>query len=131
MAEIRPLTRRQKLLRWGLWCGALGLWTAALVSKHAPRAVAVVVPHDYRFCIAKTGHVLGYMVLSILVGWLPVRMPLKIAWWLFLVFHAAATEFIQLFVPGRTGRIQDVGLDVIGLLLGQLVLYLFSLRRAR
>jgi len=36
----------------------------------------------------------------------------------FLSLHAAGTEYLQQFVPGRTGLISDVVIDHIGLLLG-------------
>ena len=124
MSETTGLpTRRQRVLHWSLWWLALAVWTWMLVSPQAPRAVEAVVPYQsMQFWVSKCGHVGGYLVLTILAGCLPVRRSFHIAWWLFLVGHACLTEWIQTFVPGRFGSIDDVGLDVLGITLGLLVL---------
>jgi VanZ family protein len=127
----KPATPRQKVLRWALWWLTLALWTGVLVSPQAPSVVASVVPSEFRFPVAKVGHVAGYTVLSLLVGFLPVRMAFKVVCWLFLVFHACLTEYIQLHVPGRTGSLRDVGLDVLGVTLGLTVLALWKVLRPR
>jgi VanZ family protein len=112
-----------KALRWGIWWLALGGWTALLVTTQAATVVATVVPdQDLRFWVAKTGHVFGYAILSVLAGYLPVRFGWRVAWWLFLVLHAGLTECIQLFVPGRYGSSRDVGLDLCGIMLGWVLL---------
>ena len=41
--------------------------------------------------------------------------------WLFGTIYAATDEFHQLFVPGRSGQMQDVMLDGVGCLLGCLI----------
>jgi hypothetical protein len=130
MADTNPpLTTAQTFFRWGLFCLALGVWTYLLLSARAPGAVATVVPADQRFLVAKTGHVAGYAVLAILVGFLPVRLSPRIAWWLFLVVHGGLTEYLQQFVPGRTASVRDVGLDVLGITLGLAVLLLWHRSR--
>ena len=60
----------------------------------------------------------AYAVAAILTGWL--HAPGSWRWFLlaFWFFHAGATEFGQLFVPGRSGSLRDVALDHIGLLIG-------------
>jgi VanZ family protein len=111
------------VLTWTLWWLALAGWTALLVTTQAAMVVATVVPDDdMRFWVAKTAHVCGYALLSVLVGNLPVRFGYRVAWWLFLVLHAGLTECIQLFVPGRTGSRRDVGLDLCGIMLGWVLL---------
>jgi VanZ family protein len=72
--------------------------------------------------VSKTAHVCGYALLSIFAGCLPVRVGWRVAWWLFLVLHAGLTEFIQLFVDGRSGTLRDVGLDLSGIMLGWVLL---------
>jgi VanZ family protein len=116
-------TSAHKFLRWAVWWLALAGWTALLVTTRSAAVVESVVPdQDLRFWVAKTAHVAGYTVLSVLVGCLPVRFGWRIAWWLFLVLHAGMTEFIQLFVEGRTGSLRDVGLDLCGIILGLVLL---------
>ena len=43
------------------------------------------------------------------------------------VFYAFTDEFHQLFVTGRTGQLMDVGIDMIGVLFGVMVFYVFGL----
>jgi VanZ family protein len=46
-----------------------------------------------------------------------------------LVLHGAATEWIQTFVPGRTGQLTDVLIDCAGIAVGLLAVRLWSRRR--
>jgi VanZ family protein len=129
--DHRTPTPRQNWLRWTLFVLALTVWTVLLLSPRAPLAVAAVVSPGYHFLVAKTAHVSGYALLAVLVGCLPVRWPLRVAWWLVLIFHAAATEYLQTFIPGRFGSWRDVGLDLVGLALGLATLWGWRyLRRA-
>jgi VanZ family protein len=76
---------------------------------------------NLRFYFSKTLHVAAYSLLAVLTAWL--RVPGRFRWLLmfFLAAHATTTEFIQQFVPGRTGRVADIGLDLIGIALGCVV----------
>lgn len=49
--------------------------------------------------------------------------------WVITVLYAATDELHQLFVPGRSGRIFDVGVDAAGALL--LLLVVFGISKAR
>lgn len=49
--------------------------------------------------------------------------------WSFCIFYAATDEFHQLFVPGRTGMLLDIGIDSLGALLSSLLL-LFLIQRS-
>ncbi len=51
--------------------------------------------------------------------------------WSFCVFYAVTDEFHQLFVPGRTGRVFDIGIDSLGALLSSLLLLFFIQRSVR
>ena len=42
------------------------------------------------------------------------------------VLYALSDEFHQLFIPGRTGRLKDVCIDSIGMLIGFLCIYIFN-----
>ena len=48
--------------------------------------------------------------------------------WSFCIFYASTDEFHQLFVPGRTGRFLDIGIDSLGALLSSLLLLFFVQR---
>jgi VanZ family protein len=103
-----------------------------------------VVVHHY---IRKTGHFSGYGLVSLAFfhGW---RRTLQLtagsvrALWVrsavlavgCTIMVASADEFHQTFLPGRTGRVADVGLDTCGALAVQLMILAlmpFLLRRAR
>jgi hypothetical protein len=135
MPESSPPFYTHKAIRWVLWWLALAVWTAMLVTSQAAQAVTAVVPdQDMGFWVSKVGHVAGYALLSILAGCLPVRFGWRIVWWLFVILHAAATEFIQysqIISDDRHGSWRDVGLDVCGVILGWLLLLAWRrLRRA-
>jgi VanZ family protein len=110
-------TPRQRRL---VWLAYLFCWTAALVTPIHDESSWVVVSFnlDLKFIAAKALHVLGYGLLAALTGWL--RSPLRIRWVLMFIVmsHPPLTELIQQFVPGRTGSLHDVGLDLVGIVLG-------------
>lgn len=41
--------------------------------------------------------------------------------------YACFDEFHQLYVTGRTGQLMDIGIDMIGVLIGVLVIYIYGL----
>ena len=45
----------------------------------------------------------------------------------FSFIYASFDEFHQLYVTGRTGQLMDVGIDMIGVLIGVLVFYIYGL----
>jgi hypothetical protein len=135
MPENSPPTSVNRVFRWALWWLALAAWTAMLVTSQAAQAVTAVVPdQDMGFWVSKVGHVVGYMVLSILAGCLPVRFGWRIVWWLVVILHAGMTELIQysqIISDDRHGSWRDVELDVSGIILGWLLLLAWRrLRRA-
>ncbi len=104
--------------------------------------------------LRKTGHFLGYAILSALVllalrntnrdrlrdvlrrPWGIYRRDYWRAEWALLgilltVVTAAFDEIHQTFIPSRTGRWQDVVLDSCGAVVIQVFLYLWSARRLR
>jgi VanZ family protein len=118
MADTWDREQRRKLLVRGLgWCICVGLWTAALLTTYPVEMGKDIAPESLYFPAAKTLHVCAYAFLTVFISWLPLRR-----WrWLLLAFlslHAAGTEFGQLFIPGRTGKLADVFIDHAGLLLG-------------
>ena len=121
----------------------------------------MVVPHvqpslveQLNAVLRKTGHFLGYAILSALVLLAlrntnrdRLRDLLRRPWgtclhdywrweWallgLFLTAYTAALdEFHQTFIPSRTGRWQDVVLDTCGAVAMQVVMYLLAAHVAR
>jgi VanZ family protein len=128
MADRDP-TKLGRIVLWGSWLLILAAWTALLLSPRAPGVVASIIPEALRFWVAKGAHVSAYALLSVLTGCLPVRWGVRLCCWLVLVGHGALTEYLQLYVPGRTGSLRDVGLDVGGIVLGLLVLMAWRRRR--
>lgn len=74
--------------------------------------------------IRKTAHATEYAVLALLFfGALTFEGKKRYIFsWIFTVIYACTDEFHQLFVPGRAGRLFDVGVDSLGALAGLLIL---------
>ncbi len=82
--------------------------------------------YNLDFLIKKTAHVMEYTVLFLL--WfraLGHKNPL-LAFCVSLAY-AFTDEIHQLFVPGRTGRLRDVGIDTIGMIISSLLIVKFDL----
>lgn len=78
------------------------------------------------FLIKKTAHVLEYTILFLL--WfraLNKKNPFQAL--IFSLIYAFTDEIHQLFVPGRTGRLRDVGIDSIGIVTASLLIVKFDL----
>jgi VanZ family protein len=117
---VRRLCFPPSSVRWLIWSAYAVAWTTALLVPvpEMPAATGLQEPH-YRFLFAKTVHVSAYALFTVLSAWLLVSPRYR---WLligFLVAHAAGTEILQALLPtGRTGCIEDVGIDLIGIALG-------------
>ena len=90
----------------------------------------------WHFFLRKTGHVIGYGTLSILLfrAWkatLPVRGNPRWAWvWsldavLMTALVASLDEWHQSFLPSRTGTVRDVVLDSVAGILAQVLVYIW------
>ena len=78
------------------------------------------------FITKKTAHVLEYTVLFLL--WyraLGKRSPLYAI--MYSIAYAFTDETHQLFVPGRSGLLRDVGIDSIGMIISSLLIVKFNL----
>lgn len=89
-------------------------------------AFAESVDHGVR----KTAHGLEYAILAFLIGgavpgsrWSRHYVLLCM---LLSVGYACTDEFHQLFVPGRSGQLTDVGIDAIGSAAGMLLRFLIA-----
>ncbi len=144
-----------------VWLGIIRLESTDMASANNTttvlyQVIAAVVPHvepsfvsQLDEVLRKTGHFLGYGILSALV-FLALRntnrdrllavlrrpwgIHLRDLWrleWSFLglmvtVITATYDEIHQTFIPSRTGRWQDVVLDSCGAMVVQLMIYLLS-----
>jgi VanZ family protein len=110
-------TRWRNLLALGGWWVGVGLWTAALLTTYPVEINKAVLPPEAHFPAAKGLHVTAYAFLTVWASWLPLG---RWRWLLvaFLSLHGAGTEFLQTYVPGRSGQVSDVVIDHVGILLG-------------
>lgn len=107
-----------------IWLVYTLLWTIGLVL---PGSATEIEPLDklltgYRFAAAKSLHVCAYAVMTMLSARLPV--PARFRWMLvfFLMAHATVTELLQeKFIPMRSGELDDVGFDQLGITVGILI----------
>jgi len=162
---LKP-TFRSLVRNWWLvvvWLGVIRMEStdtasAANTTVVLYKVIAVVVPHvepsfvqQLDEVLRKSGHFLGYGILSVLV-FLALRNTnrdrlrplLSRSWGIYLsdlwraewvligmlatVVTASFDEIHQTFIPSRTGRWQDVLLDTVGAAALQVVVYLFSRR---
>lgn len=76
-----------------------------------------------RFLILKSFHLIEYAILAIFLF-----LGFKKYKWSFLVayIYAFSDEFHQFFIIGRTGRFRDTFFDLIGILIGFLIIKFFK-----
>lgn len=84
--------------------------------------------YELNIMLRKSAHALEFLVLAILVAWVMfshgVRGKNVVVYVLFVVlFYAVTDEFHQLYVAGRTSRVEDVLIDFIGGVIGVLLYY--------
>ncbi|MBM4071029.1 MAG: hypothetical protein FJ271_19080 [Planctomycetes bacterium] len=107
-------------LRWLVWSAYVLLWTTLLVIPIPDAVDWSPLDSEYvtKKALAKTGHVCAYALMTILTAWLRTGPRLRMAMLFFLMAHAAGTEWIQLNVAGRSGTVNDIVLDHLGILCG-------------
>ncbi len=115
---------RRGWLVWAVWVGMLAVLTWLLLSPDVPGATAALIPPGGSFYFAKAAHLGWYAALAFLGVLLPGGGRL---WALLgLGLHAVLTEWLQSFVPGRSGAVQDVLIDWAGALSGLLAGWAFT-----
>jgi len=89
-----------------------------------------------KYLVRKTAHVILYCGLFLTTSLAFMkdnsRMKRYIQVFIFCVFYACLDEVYQTFIPGRTGLIQDVFIDCIGIVIGlalTFIIYEFSRKR--
>jgi VanZ family protein len=125
------LARHQRLHLFVFFFG-LTAWTVALLSPVPHDQAKQVLGSDYGvWLFGKSLHVAAYAGLT-LTGAMAVAFGRR-WWWVLpgMVVHGALTEFFQRFV-GRGARVEDVGLDSIGVAIGGLAAWAWrSVSRGR
>jgi VanZ family protein len=101
-----------------IWLLFLAAWTIALLTPQPVQLAQEVLPDQDTFYFGKSLHIGAYAFLVILTAWLKATNRVRWICLAFLSFHAFATEFLQQFVPERSGSLRDVGLNHLGLALG-------------
>ena len=77
--------------------------------------------------VRKCAHVSEFFILGILVINLVSKYNVKYSYlisFIVCVLYASSDEFHQLFVPGRSGQVTDIFIDMIGVVLGLLLVFL-------
>ena len=142
---------RRSVRRWAvaLVCWVAFVWGHSLVqgpesALESGRVVSLLRPlfealglvdeDVMTFLVRKYAHFSEYAVLGVLGHGLFSRLPaagIRRRWPVVaaVALVPVADEFLQLFVPGRTGSVRDVAIDLAGALTGALVARLVSRRR--
>jgi hypothetical protein len=98
-----------------VWLVLLGGWTYLLLLPSTKEIGDWInLPLTRRFLAAKALHYGVYLGLACVAAYLPRRA----CWWAILAVHALGTEVGQHFLPGRTGTVLDVIINLAGILTG-------------
>jgi hypothetical protein len=112
--------RTLRLVHLLVFAAFLIAWTIALLSPVPHQSAERVLGSSFSvFMFGKGLHIAAYAYLTVLGG--TVALFGGKWWWIVpgLIVHGALTEFFQQFV-GRTARVEDLGLDTIGIVIGAL-----------
>lgn len=86
--------------------------------------------NSYNKIVRKCAHVTEYMVLSLLIYNVLVVFDTKkskmIITFLGTSIYAMSDEFHQLYIPGRSGEVRDVLIDMIGFIVAILIIYVLK-----
>ncbi|MGE3805030.1 MAG: VanZ family protein [Gemmataceae bacterium] len=106
------------LLRWLAWAGCGTAITIVLLIPISP-SISSEGPlgSSYSFT-ANLVHIVAYGVWTALTALLPVARRTRWLLSLLLLGHGAASELLQGFVPTRYPDWEDVGWDLLGIVLG-------------
>jgi len=144
----RPEPIWKAWLAAGLWLGIIVVESSAALSSENTGRFLYPILHflfglnpfqflDWHFYLRKSGHVIGYAVMSILFfrAWrVTIPVPGVPRWsivWSRIAFFmtalvASLDEWHQAFLPSRTGNVRDILLDSTAALGAQFLLYLVS-----
>ena len=118
--------------RWLYYWLPVLLWMGVIFVLSSQPKLPFVLNKTVDSITKKAGHVTEYGILAFLL-WRalsqergsPAPLSFRGAFGLSLLY-AISDEFHQTFVPGRTGRLTDVGFDALGALLALALIWWFS-----
>ena len=136
-----------------LWLILIAIESTAILSAHNTSRILYPILHflfgmdwirfeHWHFYIRKTGHVIGYGILSILLfrAWratLPVMSSVHwtLRWATIAILGTALVasldEWHQSFIPSRTGAVSDVVLDTCAGIAAQILVFLWLKKLAK
>lgn len=147
-------SQREVIKVWiaaGLWMGIIAVESTRYLSSENTGHYIFPILHylfgisakafiPFHVVIRKSGHFIGYFILSVLLfrAW-RATLPSIRRWvlrWSAIAFFmtalvASLDEWHQTYLPGRTGTIHDVFLDSTAGLVAQLVIAYFLTRKTR
>ena len=134
-----------------LWLILIAIESTALLSAHNTSRILYPLLHFlfgmdwerfevWHFYIRKSGHVVGYAILSILLfrAWRATLPAMSAVKWtprwatiamLGTTLVASLDEWHQSFIPSRTGTVRDVVLDTCAGIAAQLLIFLWWMWR--
>jgi VanZ family protein len=115
-------------IRW--WGPALLLMSLIFLASSIP-GDRMPNAGQWDFSVKKGGHMTGYALLAVSLVYgqrkqTPKALVLALG---VCFFYALSDEFHQSFVPGRNSTLIDVGIDLIGTIVGLLAQQLLHWRR--
>jgi VanZ family protein len=133
----KPGGRARTAIAWLCALAALAMifWfsTAAFSSDHTARFFG-----DHNRLARDCAHVAEYAALFLVLRWASSKTFRRRTDWfhapvaLFVaVLYAVTDEWHQIFVPGRTASVGDIGLDALGAVLGLALWYVLHRYRTR
>ena len=122
------------LILWMLFIFIMSSFNG-IMSSNQSGSIAVLIYNLFdisdtekvSFIIRKCAHVSEFFILGILVINLISNYNVKYSYlisFIVCVLYASSDEFHQLFVPGRSGQVTDIFIDMIGVVLGLLLVFL-------
>jgi VanZ family protein len=102
------------------------LWMILIFYMSSRPTDVIVLPSTQRFLFFKSLHLIEYAILFIFVQFAIKKNSLSMA---ISYFYAITDEFHQSFIPGRSGQFSDTLIDLIGILIGLIILKIFRHRR--
>lgn len=110
----------------GLIIKSVELFTGKSLSVQEKEKVLKYLVFPVRKCAHLSLYlILGILVISLLREYMVINTKLVLLSLLICFLYACSDEIHQLFVPGRSGEVRDVLIDILGASLGVFFYYLF------
>jgi len=92
----------------------------AIIFYFSTKPTADIIPETVpHFIFFKSLHILEYALLAILLFFAFLKDKPTV---IFAYLYALSDEIHQTFVPGRSGRFKDTLIDLLGIIIGLLIL---------